>query len=441
MKAQFHDARRGIGMKACADCVTFATIAAMDLIVIGGGPAGMMAAGRAAELGADVVLLEKNPELGRKLLITGGGRCNFTNAEPDQRVLASHYGKASKALLSPFSKFGSQDCLSFFASRGMNYKIEDLQRAFPRSDRAVSVLEVLTDYLKRGKVSIRIGSEVRGFVTDSGNIAGVRVGKGIVKAKKYILATGGTSHPETGSTGDGFNWLAEIGHAVRFPEPSLVPVSVREKWVSELKGLSFHSAGLGAWTGDERHIYRTGKLLFTHFGLSGPLVLNMATELASLRQKNARKGELMLKIDFFPDFDQQALDTDLLTRFAEQPGKKLKNATFGPLPPRLFDKVIELSKADPERTLGQISRVERLALVAVLKAFPLTFRSLMDESRAVVSSGGVALNEIDFRTMTSKIASNLAIVGDLIDINRPSGGYSLQLCWASARVAGEWAVG
>jgi predicted Rossmann fold flavoprotein len=407
-----------------------------DVAVIGGGPAGMMAAGRAAELGASVLLIEKNSALGRKLLITGGGRCNVTNAEPDARTLASHYGTAKHALLSPFSKLSSSDVLEWFASYGMPTKIEDHQRAFPADDKAASVLNVLERYLRKGQVKLALNREVLGMTVENGRIAGVRTRQGTLSAGHYVLATGGTSHPETGSTGDGFQWLADLGLRVRFPEPSLVPIAVREPWVAELAGLSFAEAGLAAWVNGQRLEYRTGKLLITHFGLSGPLVLNFATALSRLRSQTSRQGELSLFIDLFPASDARTLDRDLVAKFSEQPGKKLKNALRSLVPPRLVPRLLLQSRADGEKSLAQVTRGERESLGETLKGFSLTFKRLMDETRAVVSSGGLHLDEIDWRTMTCKALPNLAVVGDLIDINRPSGGYSLQLCWSTGWVAG-----
>ena len=400
-----------------------------------------MAAGRAAELGASVLLLEKNPSLGRKLLISGGGRCNFTNAEPDVRVLASHYGEAKHALLSPFTKFSSAETLAWFAARGMAHKVEENQRAFPVDNQAGSVLAVLERYLEEGRVQVRRGTEVLGLDTaphanGGTQVTGVRTKGGTLVAQRYLLATGGTSRSETGSTGDGFRWLAEMGLKVRFPEPSLVPVAVKEPWVADLAGLAFAEAGLSAWVGTEKLETRQGKLLFTHFGLSGPLVLNFATELSRWRSKTARQGDMTLKVDFFPDRDIKALDKELVALFAAQSGKKLKNALGGMIPPRLVGRVLAQSGADPEKSLAQVTRMERESLGAALKGLALTFKKLMDESRAIVTSGGLHIDEVDWRTMCCKKIPNLAVTGDLLDINRPSGGYSLQLCWATGWVAG-----
>jgi len=408
---------------------------AWDLVVIGGGPAGLMAAARAGELGRRVLVLEKNSSLGKKLLISGGGRCNFTNAEADVRTLAAHYGEAQNALLSPFTKFSSSSALEWFAAQGMPFKVEENQRAFPADDQARSVLSALERACARGGVKIRTGVEVIGL--EPGGPFLVKTRNETLTAAQVFLATGGTSRPETGSTGDGFRWLQDRGLRVRYPEPSLVPVAVKEAWVADLAGLAFPEAGLSAWAGGERLETRKGKLLFTHFGLSGPLVLNFATELSRWRTKTARKGDLLLRVDFFPSLESKALDRDLVARFAAQPGKKLKNALGGLLPPRLIPRVLALSGADPEKALAQVTRAEREGLAGALKGLPLTFKKLMDESRAVVSSGGLHIDEVDWRTMACKKVPGLLVGGDLLDINRPSGGYSLQLCWATGWVAGS----
>jgi predicted Rossmann fold flavoprotein len=411
-----------------------------DLIVVGGGPAGLMAAGRAAESGARVLLLEKNSSLGKKLLISGGGRCNFTNAEADVRVLAGHYGDAKNALLSPFTKFPPSATLDWFADHGMPYKVEENQRAFPVDNQARSVLTALERYTAQGGVTVRLGVEVLGLEAEADGtgrrVTGVKTRQGTIGARRLFLATGGTSRPETGSTGDGFRWLGELGLRVRFPEPSLVPVAVKEPWVADLAGLAFPDAGLTAWCGAEKLETRRGKLLFTHFGLSGPMVLNFASDLARWRTKTARNGDLVLKVDLFPDVEPKALDKDLVTLFAGQSGKKLKNALGTLVTPRLVGRVLGLAGADPEKSLAQVTKVEREGLVTALKGFPLTFKKLMDESRAVVSSGGLNIDEVDWRTMACKTVPNLAVGGDLLDINRPSGGFSLQLCWATGWVAG-----
>jgi predicted Rossmann fold flavoprotein len=410
----------------------------MNVVVVGGGPAGMLAAARAAEMGCHVTLLEKNPSLGKKLLLTGGGRCNFTNAEPDNHRLAAFYGKKGRYLLSPLSRFSSQDTLNFFKSRGMDYKIEDRNRAFPASDSSEDVLRVLRDYLQESRVRVVTHCEVTGLKTTGGQIDRVETRKGHFEAEHLILATGGTSLTATGSTGDGYRWLAELGHRVRIPEPSLVPVVVRESWIKELAGLAFPQVRLQAWGPGGALASDTGKLLLTHFGLSGPLVLNLATALHSAHRELAASGKVLeLRLDFFPSVDAQQLDRDLLENFQQGPNRLVKTALAGLLPPRLVSRVLVLARLDGETPLYRLTKAERRGVVDVLKAFPLTFDKLMDASRAVVTSGGVSLDEVDFKTMKSRLIPNLSIVGDLLDFERPTGGFSLQICWSTAWSAGS----
>lgn len=404
-----------------------------DLIVVGGGPAGMMAAGTAAAGGRRVLLLEKNASLGKKLLISGGGRCNFTNAEPDKHKLAAKYGKKGPVLLSPFTKFSSQDALEFFASRGMPWKIENDYRAFPQSNTSQSVMAVLLDYLKAGKVEIKTQVKVTGFLAADGRITAVKTAKGPIEGREFVLATGGTSHPETGSTGDGYRWLADLGHTVTLPEPSLVPVAVRESQVKQLMGLSFPDLRLNLLQGGKRVESRDGKVLFTHFGLSGPLILNLSTTMERL----AKSGPLTLSFDFYPKLDHGSLDRHLLSVFAAGPNKQLKNALVDLHPPRLVDLLLQRAGLDGSTVLNKLGKDGRLALGKLLKDFAFTFDHLLDEEWAVTSSGGVDLDEVDFRTMQSRLYPNLRLAGDILDFDRPSGGYSLQICWATGFVAGK----
>ncbi len=406
----------------------------MEILVVGGGPAGMMAAAKAAE-GNHVTLLEKNPSLGKKLLLTGGGRCNFTNAEPDNHRLAAFYGSAGQYLLSPLSRFSSSDALQFFASRGMPYKVEDRNRAFPASNDARSVLSVLESFMAETGVSVRTHVEVTGLILDTGRCLGVQTRRGPLLADHVILATGGTSLPATGSTGDGYRWLREAGHSVRLPEPSLVPLAVAEKWVQDLAGLSFDEVRLEAWH-NQRVFAETGRLLFTHVGLSGPLVLNAATRLVALhREAQAQGRELVLRLDFFPRWDGGEVDRQLVALITENPNRQLKSLLSAWLPPRLVQRLIAQAQL-PEVPGRQLTKEARQSLGRLLKGFPLTFRRLLDASKAVVSSGGVSLKEVDFRTMKSLKVEGLSLVGDLLDFDRPTGGFSLQICWATAWSAG-----
>ncbi len=417
-----------------------------DVVVIGGGPAGMMAAGRAAERGLKVLLLEKNEGLGKKLLITGGGRCNVTNAEFDDRTLLAKFKDSDKFLFSAFSQHSVAESLEFFHSHGMETKIENEKRVFPVSDSAKSVWAVMIQHLKENSVTVRSNAEVTGFIqSQPGRIDAVKLkGDEIVTARAFILATGGKSHPETGSTGEGFSWLAKIGHKVAEPQVSLVPIEVADAWVKKLSGFSLPNAKItlfqnGVKQKDSRGkaAVKRGKVLFTHFGLSGPAVLNMSSEIGEL----LKYGEITLSLDLLPQHDYATLNAALVKLFKTDSNKMFKNAIGGGpgalIPASLVPVVIEKSGIDPDTFCHSVTREERLELVRVLKDIHIRPTGLLGTDKAIITSGGVALTEIDWKTMRSRLIENLHIVGDLLDINRPSGGYSLQLCWTTGWVAGN----
>jgi hypothetical protein len=278
------------------------------VLVIGGGPAGMVAAGRAAELGASVCLIEKNAKLGKKLLITGGGRCNITNAEFDVRKMVAKYGPAGKPLFSAFSRFDVEDTIAFFESHGLPIKVEAEKRAFPKSNKAEDVWKVLLAYMAAGHVEVLLNTAFSGFKVSGGKIVGAATEHGTVVAKSYIVATGGKSRPETGSTGEGMSFLQKIGHTVEEDGSALVPVKIQEAWVKELSGLSFAGAKITVFQDGKKQDSRVGKMLMTHFGLSGPLVLNMSKGIAELY----KYGPVTLQLDLFPSLDVPTLDKKVL---------------------------------------------------------------------------------------------------------------------------------
>lgn len=404
-----------------------------DVIVIGGGPAGMMAAGRAAETGARVLLLEKNPAPGKKLLITGGGRSNVTNNELDNRKLLAKYGTKGKFLFSAFAQCGVRETLEFFHTHGMPTKLEAEGRVFPATEKAESVWKCLVSHMKEHHVTIRTSAEVTGFQIKNDVIAGVKIKNGEkMTAHAYILATGGTSRPETGSTGEGFAWLTQVGHKVAMPVPALVPIRTKEAWAHKLSGLAFKEAKVSTFARGILQQSGVGKILFTHVGLSGPLILNMSREIGEL----LKWGDVSLTIDLFPKLDNGALDRMVQETFRTQQNKKLKNVLGEIVQSTLASLLPGILKLDPEKEVNKVSRTERTAIVKFLKGIPLTPTALLGVEKAVVVSGGVDLTEVDFRTMRSRLHENLFIIGDMLDIDRPSGGYSLQLCWTTGFVAG-----
>lgn len=404
-----------------------------DVAVIGGGPAGMMAAGRAAELGAKVVLIEKNSGLGKKLLITGGGRCNIFNAEEDVRTLTEKYGKKGKVLFSAFSRFGMQDTREFFESRGLKIKVEAEKRAFPATEKAEDAQRTMIKYLKAGGVEVMSDCMVIGLQASVGLITRIVHDSGETVAKHYILATGGKSHPETGSTGEGFQWLKSLGHTVAEPDPALVPVTIRNPWIKDAAGISLKNAKLTIVSAGKKQDSKIGKMLFTHEGVSGPLVLNMSKRVGEF----LKSGPVTLSLDLFPSVDLGALDKKMLELFEAGKNKMIKNNIGDLVQPRLGHILLALAGIDPITPLHQLTREGRLEFARLLKDIPMTVSGLLGAEDAVVTGGGVALKEVDFATMKSKLFPNLSLVGDVLDFDRPSGGFSLQICWTTGWIAGS----
>ena len=406
---------------------------AYDVIVVGGGPAGMMAAGQAAARGAKVLLVEKNPDVGKKLLITGGGRSNVTNAEENTRKLLTNYKDSSKFLFSAFAQHAVTDTLHFFHTRGMDTKIEDNGRVFPTTNSAATVHELLKNFLKTGKVKVINKSEVKELLHKDKKISGLKLADDTtLKARSYILATGGKSRPETGSTGDGFRWLQDLGHSITEPDVSLVPLTIKEKWISQLAGVTLDPIKINVIQDGKKQLSRTGKILFTHIGVSGPTILNISRNVREL----LGYGPVNLSIDLFPTANERDLDEILINLF-QASNKQFKNSLSPLLPAALSSIIVSLSHIQPETQSNSITREERKRLVKLLKALPLSVKGLLGTNKAIITSGGVALTEVNFKTMQSRLYDNLYIVGDLLNIDRPSGGYSLQLCWTTGYVAGQ----
>ncbi len=405
-----------------------------DVIVIGGGASGMMAAGRAAERGLRVLLLEKNKKLGEKLRISGGGRCNITNAEKEERVFLKKYGKAEQFLYSLFMQFGVRDTFVFFESRGLPLVVEANNRAFPKSQKAEDVVSVLVEYMKKGGVEVVFHSPVTKVLSKGGSITGVSCGDKEYKGKEYIIATGSVSHPETGSSGDGFKWLQELGHTIAEPTPTVVPLAVKEEWVHTLAGVSLEESKITFYVDEKKSFVLKGKILFTHFGISGPLILNNAHKVADLMHT----GVVTARIDMYPGVDSGALEKKIVGIFDMNKNKELKNIIKEIMSEGMHKGVLLLLNhtVDSTTKVHSITKEERKRLVQLLKALPLTIEGLMGFDRAVVADGGVPLDEVDMRAMRSKKVANLFMTGDILHINRPSGGYSLQLCWSTGYVVG-----
>lgn len=422
-----------------------------DVIVIGGGPSGMMAAISACSVGKKVLLLEKNDHLGKKLLITGGGRCNMTNSEFDLRKFLANYKDSDKFLFSAFTQYGVKETLDFFHDRGMQTKVENEGRTFPVSDSARSVYNVLVNEMEKTGVEVLYKVKVIGFDVaikgiknnekkenykthiDSINIEINGINHPL-KAKKYILATGGTSHPETGSTGDAYPWLQDIGHTVIIPKPVLVPVVVKDKWVKDMQGISLSDVKMTVFADNQKIVSKKGRILCTHFGITGPTVLNTSRKIHDLIED---KKKVSIHIDLLPTYDHGALNSKLQEIFSLNKSKMIKNTLLEIIPESIVQTILSKANIRENVVCSQITREERMILIDNIKNITMNVTGLLGEDKAIIASGGVPLTEIDFKTCGSRICDNLSIIGDLLDIDRPSGGYSLQLCWTTGYVAGK----
>ncbi|MBP6962442.1 aminoacetone oxidase family FAD-binding enzyme [Candidatus Saccharibacteria bacterium] len=409
-----------------------------DVIVMGGGASGMMSAIVASERGANVLILEKNKRLGEKLRITGGGRCNILNAEYNLRTLLKNFGDAEQYLYSAFSKFGVQESVDFFEDLKVPITIQAKNRAFPLSEKAVDVVHAMINRLDKNAVEIIKNSPVSKINIDENKIVSLNCGDKTYKASQYILAVGGSSRPETGSSGDGFGWLRELGHTVKTPSPNITPLGVNEKWVKTVSGVVLKSINISFFVDSKRRLKLNGDVLFTHFGISGPLILNNAHKVADLLQE----GVVVAQIDCYPELTEKELDIKIVDILNQNGAKLLKNVLNNFTPAGLGPVLKELlsHQVDFDTKTSEVNKQTRALLVNNLKHLSLTIEKLMGFERAVVADGGVDLKEIDTRTMRSYKIDNLYITGDLLDINRPSGGFSLQLCWTTGYLAGTCAV-
>ncbi|MDP2631696.1 MAG: NAD(P)/FAD-dependent oxidoreductase [Candidatus Uhrbacteria bacterium] len=409
-----------------------------DIIVLGGGPAGMMAAGRAGELGSRVLLIEKNDRLGKKLSITGGRRCNITNAERNNHLFLDNFPESKQFLFSPFSQFNVDSTFEFFERRGLPLVVEDRNRAFPKSEKAEDVCEVLRKYVSEsGNVKVKLNTAFISFVIKDGLLTGVKTSSGTFYASRIIIATGGLAAPETGSTGEGLSALAFIGHSVKEPDPDMAPLRTSSKWVHSLLGTTVEDMELRFIQNEKTKLKKRGRLLFTHFGISGPLVINSAHEVKKL----LKKGTVIASVDLFPDYDLGSMDSLLLDLFEQHKNKQLKTALKELLQKKLSEVILELPKVpNGDTPVHSITKEQRKILVRTLKDLRFPINGTMGFEWSIVADGGVAPKEVDFKSMTSRLFSNLYLIGDTLNISRPSGGFSLQLCWTTGWIAGTHAA-
>lgn len=407
-----------------------------DVVVIGGGPAGMMAASAAAEQGATVALLEKNPVLGKKLSITGGGRCNVTNNKPVVREMLSQYKTEGKFLFSTFMQHGVSESIEWFKTREVPFKEENEGRLFPVTESAQTITDTLALDIKVKNVTVLTKAQVM-MLDKSQSVFTIHLKFGeLITANACIVATGGSARPETGSTGEGFVWLKKLGHTVIENSFALVPVTLSTDWTKKLSGVTLPQCKITILADGQKHSAVKGKLLFTHVGVTGPTILNMSKTIGELLSY----GPVTLMIDLFPGVDSAAINELIQTTLQSNANKKVRNALSELMPTALVKEVLSQCGIDTETQCNSITKKERLAFIAYVKAIPLEVSGLLGKDKAVASAGGIALEQVDFKTMESTIVPRLYLVGDVLNINRPSGGYSLQLCWSTGAVAGYHAA-
>lgn len=406
------------------------------VMIIGGGAAGMMAAIAAAYNGNDVTLFEKNEKLGKKLFITGKGRCNFTNAGDAEDIFNSVVTN-KKFLYSAFNGFSNYDTMGFFGELGLDFKVERGNRVFPSSDHSSDVIGALSRRMKQLGVKVELNTQVDEVIANNGEFSAVKVTdaynkKRTVSADKLIIATGGNSYQSTGSTGDGYRFAKSLGHEVTPILPALVPFIVKEEWERDLQGLSLKNVNVTIYD-DKKIVYSDfGEMLFTHFGVSGPTVLSASSYAAKI----IKNRPLKLVIDLKPALDEQQLDERILRDFEEFKNKSFKNSLDKLLPKKLIPVIVELSKIEPDKKIHDITKQERMTLVKLIKNLTLTLTGLRGFNEAIITQGGVSVKQINPTTMESKLVKNVYFVGEVIDVDAVTGGFNLQIAWSTAYAAG-----
>ncbi len=402
----------------------------VDLVVIGGGPAGMMCAYTAAERGLSVVLLEPNDKLGRKLRITGKGRCNVNN-NCDIKTFMANIPGDGRFLYSALNRLSPADTIAFFEGHGLPLKTERGNRVFPQSDNANDVANLMASLCKKAGVHIRHTS-AKQIITENGAVAGVATGEGYLPCRAAAICTGGLSYPLTGSTGAGYEFARNLGHTVTPLRPSLVPLVSPDEYCARMQGFAPKNVTLSAYE-NGRLIYRElGEMLFTHFGVSGPLVLS-----ASAKMRKMGSAEYRLSIDLKPGLDEKKLDARILRDFEKYANREFKNALGDLTGHSMIPILVELSGIPEDKPVNTITREERKRLVALLKAFPVAISGFRPIEEAIVTSGGVSTKEINPRTMESKLVSGLFFAGEVLDVDGYTGGFNLQIAWSTGYVAGN----
>lgn len=406
------------------------------ILVIGGGPAGFFAAIAAAKQCEDVYLLEKNDRYLKKLLITGKGRCNVTNYQPLLNELIEAVPVNGRFLYSAFSKFMPTDTMDFFEAMGVPLKVERGDRVFPESDKSIDIANAIYDKAKLSGVKF-LQCRATKLIVENGGIKGVETEKETILADRVIVATGGVSYPQTGSTGDGYKLAEKVGHTIIPLKPSLVPIETREKWCRDLMGLTLKNISITVIDLESyREIYKDfGEMLFTHFGVSGPVILS-----ASSHMRDAKAGKYQILIDLKPALNYDKLDLRVLRDISEFSNKGMSNALTKLLPKALIPVVLRLADIPFELKANQLRSEKRADLINILKNLPLTFEAFRPIEEAIITSGGVSTKEINPKMMESKLIKGLYFAGEIIDVDAYTGGFNLQIAFSTGRLAGEAAA-
>ena len=402
----------------------------MIVFVIGGGPAGMICAANAARNGHTVTLFERNEKLGKKLYITGKGRCNVTNIA-EREAFFEHVLRNPRFLYSAFSHFDNKDIMERIEQAGVPLKTERGGRVFPVSDKSSDILRACEKIVRESGVTVRLNAHVDEVLARDGAVSGIRIGSQTLACDAVVVATGGISYPQTGSTGDGYDFARATGHSVEEPVASLVPLVTEELWPRELAGLTLKNITLTAEKKGKEVFSELGELLFTHFGISGPLVLSLSGVIAG------QPAGTRLAIDLKPALSREQLDARLVRDLQEGARQQVKTALHALLPQRLLEIVLELAKIDGALPVGQLSKTMRLQLVEMLKALPLTVSGARGLNEAVVTRGGVSVKDVNASTMESKRVKGLYFAGEVLDIDATTGGYNLQIAWSTGALAGD----
>lgn len=398
--------------------------------IIGAGPAGIIAAGIAGSRGKDVTLIEKNERIGKKLFITGKGRCNITNDSPIEDFF-DNVMKNKNFLYSGFYSFSNTDILNLLHGYGLRTKVERGNRVFPQSDKSSDVIKALQKFLDHNNVNLVLNTNVTSIYYNNSKFI-IKSNDKEMSFDKLIIAAGGASYPATGSTGDGYKFSKRLGHKITELKPSLVPIEVNEEWIKELQGLSLKNITISAYAKNKLLYNEFGEMIFTHYGISGPIVLSMSNSL-----HNYTNCRIDLKIDLKPALDEKKLDDRILRDFQIYNNKYIRNALDDLLPQRLIPTIISLSDIDPEKTVNQITKEERTRLLNNIKGLTFTFKSFRPIEEAIITSGGVSTKEINPSTMESKLIPGLYFAGEVIDVDALTGGYNLQIAYSTGYLAGS----